>query len=458
MQYTTAQGLASNSIYQLLAYRGSLWMSGPNTISSFSLSQLRDPTATQQLAVENYEMNYEAAGALLYGGRQPSGCIGADGSIWFPSSKGAIRITPEPEASLAPPRKVRLNAAVDGRDMPVGQRLLLPVSASRLEIGFTPLMLRSQQGLRFRYKLQGFDRGWTYAGADRTASYTNLPAGRYEFIVQVYEVSNPAAVSEAVLALEKRPYFYETWWFAAACLLLLLLVVWAIYQSRVRMLRLRFKVVLEERSRIAREMHDTVIQGCTSISALLEAISSLQRENSSLEQGLIEHARTQVRTTIDEARQAVWDLRHKDDSVPDIDRAIAAIAEDTAREFGIVVHCSKEARVFDVPGPPARELLMVAREAIYNAALHGHPRRIDVALTFTRDTIAVAVSDDGVGFDPASLKPDDLHYGIAGMRERIERMGGQLNIVSRLQQGAIVRFTVQRSHLQSVARMDTVQI
>lgn len=457
-QYTTAQGLASNSIYQLLAYRGSLWMSGPNTISSLEIGQISGSAVVQQLAIETYEMPYEAEGALLYGGRQPSGCVGADGSIWFPSSKGAIRVDPRPETHFAPPRKVILNASVDGRDVPVQQQLVLPASASRLEIVFAPLMLRSQQGLRYRYRLKGFESRWTYAGVDRAASYTNLAAGKYEFIVQVYEKSNPAAVSEAVLPLEKRPYFYETWWFAASCLLALLLLIWAIYQSRVRLLRLRFKAVLEERGRIAREMHDTVIQGCTSISALLEAISSLQRENSSLEHGLMEHARTQVRTTIDEVRQAVWNLRHKDDSVPDIDLSIAAIAEKTAQEFSIAVQCRKEGRIFAIPGPPARELLMVVREAVYNAAIHAHPRQIEVILTFTRASIAVAVSDDGVGFLPASLKPGSLHYGVAGMRERIERMGGQLNIASRLQQGTVVRFSVQRSHLQSAANTDTIQI
>jgi ligand-binding sensor domain-containing protein/signal transduction histidine kinase len=457
VQYTTAQGLSSNSIYQLIEHRGSLWISSPNTISSFRLSQVGDPVVAQQLAVQTYQMPYNAEGASLYGGRQPSGCLGADGSIWFPSSKGALRLKPDPEIHFAPPRKILLSATVDGRPLPVQQHpLLLSASASRLEVGFTPLMLRTQQGLRFRYKLKGFDRDWTYTSTDRTVSYTNLAAGKYQFIVQAFEINDPAAVSEAILPLVKRPYFYETWWFAAAGLMMFSFLVWALYQSRVRSLRLRFKAVLEERGRIAREMHDTVIQGCTSISALLEGISSLQNENISLQHDLIEHARTQVRSTIHEARQAVWNLRHKDDFVPDIGRSIAAIAQNTARELGVPVHCKEDGRVFAIPGPPARELLMVVREAIYNAAIHGAPRQIEVSMAFTTASIAVAVSDDGVGFLPASLEPDNLHYGVAGMRERIEQMGGQLDITSRPQQGTVVSFTVERSHLQSAAQTDTI--
>jgi len=467
LQYTTAQGLTSNSIYQLLEHHGSLWISSQNTISSFPLNQVSDPlvaqqfavVVAQQLAVESYEMPYNAEGASLYGGRQPSGCVGVDGRIWFPSSKGALRVLPDPGIHFAPPRKVILTATVDGRLLPLQQHpLILSASASRLEIGFTPLMLWSQQGLRFRYKLKGFDRDWTYATTNRSVSYTNLSAGKYQFIVQVFEISAPAAVSEATLPFQKLPFFYETWWFAVTCLLLLSLFAWAIYQYRVRLLRLRFKAVLEERGRIAREMHDTVIQGCTSISALLEAVSSLQQKNGSLQNNLIEHARTQARSTIHEARQAVWNLRHKDDFVPDIDRSIAAIAENTSREFGVPVHCKATGRVFDIPGPPARELLMVVREAMYNAAIHGSPQSIEVAVAFTPASIAVAVSDDGVGFVPALLERESLHYGIAGMRERIERLGGQLDIASRPQQGTVVRFTLQRSHLQSTANVDTIEI
>lgn len=459
VQYTTAEGLTSNSIYQLLVHRGRLWISSPNTISSFRLSQVGDSPDAQQLVVETYAMPYNAEGASLYGGRQPSGCVGVDGSIWFPSNKGAMRVQSDAEVPFTSPRKVILSASVDGQPLEVQQhRLVLPASASRLDIGFAPLMLRSQEGLRSRYKLEGFDRDWTHAGGNRTVSYTNLAAGTYQFMVQLYDISDPAAISEAVLPFKKRPYFYETWWFAAAGLIVLSLLVWAIYRSRVRILRLRFKAVLEERGRIAREMHDTVIQGCTSISALLEGISSLQHENSSLQRDLIEHARTQARVTIHEARQAVWNLRHKDDLVLDIKRSIVVIAEDIAREFGVPVHCKEEGRVFAIPGPCARELLMVVREAIYNAAIHGAPQQIEVAMVFTNAAIAVTVSDDGVGFLPASIEAGSLHYGIAGMRERMERLGGQLNIRSQPEHGTTVSCTVLRSHLHSGADPDTIHL
>ena len=342
--FTTAQGLVNNSIYQLLAdHGGSLWLSGPTTISSFPLPS-QNPDAEAHLKVTVYELPYDTIAAQMYGGRQPAGCVGLDGTVWFASSRGAVRVVPQPPATAAPPQALLTGVTADGRELPPSPALIFPASLSRLEIAFAPLLLRSQQDVRFRYRLQGFDQQWIDAGASRVASYTNLPAGDYRFRVAAFEVNNPTAVSEVSFAIKKKPHFYGTWWFVTLCLLATALLILAIYQSRIRSLRLRFKAVLDERSRLAREMHDTVIQGCTSISALLEAMSSLRRENVALQENLLDHARMQVRTTINEARQAVWNLRHREESVANLPGAAAAIAARTSEEFGIVVECTEEGR------------------------------------------------------------------------------------------------------------------
>ena len=458
--YTEAQGLANNSIYQLLAdWRGYLWISGPTTISSFPLPTAEPAAAATRLKVKVYELPYDSIPAQMYGGRQPSGCVGRDGAVWFASSRGAVRVLPQPEARVAPPRALLTGINADGRELSLSSPLVFPASLSRLEIAFAPLLLRSQEDVRFRYKLENFDQDWIYAGTNRVASYTNLPPGKYRFRVVAFEVNNPSAVSEASFGLEKRPHFYGTWWFLTLCLVATALLILAIYQSRIRSLRLRFKAVLEERNRLAREMHDTVIQGCTSISALLEAISSLRRENLTLQENLLDHARMQVRSTIEEARQAVWNLRHNEDSVAGLGISAAAIAARTSEEFGIAVDCTEEGRPFSVRGSLARELLMVIREAVYNGALHGNPRRIQIKLVYTRDELNSTVSDDGCGFDPAARKAEGAqHYGIEGMRERVERMGGRIGIVSVPAKGTTVSFSVRRSHLQSPVSEDSMQL
>jgi ligand-binding sensor domain-containing protein/signal transduction histidine kinase len=460
--YTTAEGLASNSIYQILEDgQDNLWLSGPDTISSFSLSRLsaKSPQQTSFLDVTVYQMPYGADGAQFYGGRQPSGCLSLDGGVWFPSNKGAVHIVTEPGRVYSPPRILITSAASDGRELSLGSSIALSAGSSRLQIAFTPLMLRTQEGIRFRYRLEGFDSGWTYTGTNREATYTNLPAGTYTFSVVAFEVNHPELTSEASLKIVKQQYFYYSWWFLSLCLLMLLVVIWGTHRSRMRIVQSRFSAVLEERSRLAREMHDTVIQGCTSISALLEAVSSLQRENHSLENGLLDYARSQVRTTIDEARQAVWNLRHEDKPTQGLSDSLAAIAEHTRKEFGVPVEHSTSGRPFPVPGSIARELLMVAREAVYNAALHAHPQRITITLAYSRVDILLTITDDGSGFDLEKPVSDGkAHYGIAGMRERMERLHGRLEIISTRGNGTIVRAWLGRSHLAEASQKAAMKI
>lgn len=451
MQYTTAQGLASNNIYQILEDRQeNLWLSGPNTISSFRLSRINAGSfqRTPFLGVTVYEMPYSADGAQMYGGRQPSGCLGSDGGVWFPSNKGAVHIMSMHRPIYAAPRLLITNAISDGREVSFDSPLTLPADSSRLEITFAPLMLRPQEGIRFRYRLENFDPGWTYAHANREATYTNLPAGKYTFHVAAFEVNHPEITSEISLGITKRPYFYYTWWFLSICLFSLFLLIAGIYRSRMRMVRLRFNAVLEERSRLAREMHDTVIQGCTSISALLEAVSSLQKEKDGLEEDLLDYARTQVRTTIDEARQAVWNLRHDDEPMEDFTHAITVIGEHIGKEFGLHVECVTTGRPLHIQGSTARELLMVVREALYNAALHGHPRCIMIALAYSRDEMLLSIADDGSGFNPTAPNNDGKqHYGIAGMRERIERVHGSMELTSREGKGTTILVRLRRTYL-----------
>ncbi len=455
-QYTTAQGLISNSIYQLLEDRlGNLWISGPDTISSFRLSRLNDASfqRTSFLGVTTYNMPYGADGAQMYGGRQPSGCLGPDGGVWFPSNKGAVHIMPESPGAYPAPRILITSVVSDGRDLTLNSPVTLPADASRLEFTYAPLMLRPQEGIRFRYRLENFDPHWTYGSANREATYTNLPSGKYRFDVVAFEVNHPDLTSEISLDIVKQPYFYYTWWFLSLCLLTLSFLVWAIYRSRIRIVQSRFKAVLEERSRLAREMHDTVIQGCTSVSALLEAVSSLQRENHTLEENLLDYARAQVRTTIDEARQAVWDLRHDDKLVQDFTGSIAAVADNAGREFGLPVKCDTTGRPLPMQEAIARELLMVVREAVYNAVLHGHPEQIEIRLAYSRDELQIAIADNGKGFNQQMPVHDGKqHYGIAGMRERMERIHGQIELISAEGKGTTVLVRLRRIHLLASIR------
>ena len=171
-----------------------------------------------------------------------------------------------------------------------------------------PSVLRSQERIRFRYMLETS----TTIGpkpCSGASPFTNLPPGKYRFRVQAFEMNMPESVTEASLDIDWRPHFYRTRWFLAACAGLVLAGVLMAYRLRLRQVHARFRAVLEERNRVAREMHDTVIQGCASVSALLEAVLPSSTDATGSGRELLDCARTQVRATVDEARRAVWNLR-----------------------------------------------------------------------------------------------------------------------------------------------------
>jgi signal transduction histidine kinase len=344
---------------------------------------------------------------------------------------------------LAPPPLFIESVLAEGRPVAEDGQVVLRPGNARLEFDFTPIQLRSQDGLRFRYMLEGFEKNWSAPTAERTADYTNLPAGRYRFRVETFDVSNPDAVSEASIAIVQRPFFYRTWWFIAGCVGLITLLLFAIYQYRVRQVRVRFEAVLEERSRLAREMHDTVIQGCTGVSALLEALA-MEDETESPGAGLMDFARQQLRGTINEAREAIWNLRKPDDA-GSLGEKLESMTHQVSSEFRVPVVWSISGTPFTVTEPVAHDLLMVAREAVYNAMLHGHPGRVDVALKYKSSELVLHLDDDGCGFDPQQMdRENGHHFGLKGMKERVERSGGKFHLVSAPGEGVCIAVRVPR--------------
>lgn len=432
--FATAQGLASNSIYQILRdRRDGLWLSGPNGISLLRQSELEQAAAdpSRHLSLTLYAVSDEVETTQIYGGRQPSGCVDTDGSVWFPSNQGPIHIAEDKTPTLPLPRLALHEVNVDGRTVDPGRVVTLNPSASRIEISWSPILLRSQDGMRFRSRLEGFDENWSPVSAQRLASWTNLPPGSYTFRVMAFEINRPEAVSERTLVIVQRPHFWRTWWFVACCILLLAAIMLGGYRFRLWQMRMRFEAVLDERGRLAREMHDTVIQGCAGISALLEAMASLRQDDSSLPSELMEHARRQVRTTMDEARQAVWNLRQKQPSDRMLQPALERMAHQIAADSGIAVHCDVTGRPFTLTHFATHELLMMAREAVHNAVLHAHPQRIQIHVDFGRNDLHLEVRDDGIGFNAAEvLGEEDRHYGLVGIRERVQAVGGEFTLDS----------------------------
>ena len=432
--FGTEQGLASNSIFQILEdARGTLWMSGPMGISSVSRSDL-DRLAGHAVihpAVTLYGLSDGVEATQMHGGTQPAGALTSNGELWFPSNRGPVRVLPDQTRLGDLPQVAIEQVLVDGREMANSGSLVVPPGEGRLQIEYSAIRLRSQERIRFRYKLEGFDKEWVPALSRRVAYYTNLPPGEYRFRVQAFEMNMPERVAEASLGFEWRAHFYRTFWFLAMCVMLLLAAVFAAYRLRLRQVHARFAVVLEERNRIAREMHDTVIQGCASASALLEAVVSIEREESGTRRELLDSARSQMATTVEEARQAIWNLRKDETATPQIGQLLDNMAQQLSYVSRVPVRYEASGSPMQLDRAAEYVVLMVAREAVYNAVHHAQPNEVRIRVFFEAEKMRMQVLDDGRGFDLEEvLAAQSAHFGLVGMRERVEHVGGHFEVKS----------------------------
>ena len=447
--YTTADGLASNSIFAILE-DGSrhLWLSGPQGVMSLDRDELdaEAQNPAQMLSPRFYRANIGETPVRFYGGTQPAGVIMRDGDPCLPTSEGLWRIHPT-EFNPSVLSHLRIGTlTVDGRVVATMDSLVLSAGQSRLEIGYEPVMLSSQNDLQFRYRMTGFDNDWTRTDTNhRSATYTNLPAGTYTFIVEAWEMEHPEHVVRATVLLVKKPYFYKTPWFIALCALSIAILSVIAYQIRMKQIRGRFSAVLAERSRLAREMHDTLIQGCAGVSAILEAVQSCDPDDGESKAHFVEFANTQIRALMDEARMAVWDLRRGDNVQSNLVDCIDQMADRLSSEYSVSIQSSNNGEPFPVPQQQTHELLMVAREALFNAILHGHPNSIEVRMQFSPQALELLIQDDGRGFESHADFQENGHYGLQGMMERVQRLGGTLAIESRPHRGTSVFATIPRA-------------
>jgi signal transduction histidine kinase len=321
----------------------------------------------------------------------------------------------------------------DDKPLPVSSEIVIPPGRGKLEIDYTSPDLLSPDRVTFRYRLENFDEAWTPSPRGRAAYYTNLPPGRYRFHVVARDGARPDRISEAILPIVWQPYFYETYWFYAALALVAGLSIRAVFGFYARQTKARYALVLAERTRLAREMHDTVIQGCVGVSTLLEAARSMPPSAQNRTTPLLERAAAQIRLTVNEAREAVWDLRHSDsmqnEPPTDVVETLRSFASQVEAAEGIPVHAEIEGIPASLGNTADRNLLLVAREAIRNAVSHARPGAISVKLRFDPKEVRLEVADNGTGFNPDQSR-DNGHYGIIGMRERVEQSGGAFNVTS----------------------------
>lgn len=351
------------------------------------------------------------------------------GRLWFLSDQGLASLDPESlERNPFPPPVEILSVMADGRRYPFASEMNLPSGTSNFEIDYTALDLRMPDRVRFLYKLEGVDRDWVDAGTRRQAFYTHIEPGTYEFTVKAQNENGVWNEQGRRLTIVIPPTFLQSLYFkllVAAVAVLVLLLWLRDYSSRMRS---HLEERLRERERVARELHDTLLQGFQGLVLRFQALAIDPPDRGQLP-ARIDSILVNADRALTDARRRVQNLRGE------------GAASDLARELRSFEHDGRE----DVPSVRVRvdgtvnelhpivldEVLRVGREAISNAICHASASVIDVVLTYRPHRFCLTVADDGIGMS-ADLMANGRagHFGLAGMRERAARIGAELALSS----------------------------
>jgi len=369
------------------------------------------------------------------------------GRIWFSLNNGISVVDPTRVNGNATPSPVHMQAvSADGTMLDLEGPLRIPSAQRRITFSYIGLSLSMPSRIRYRYMLEGFDRGWSEPVAAREAVYTNLNPGFYRFHVMA---RNPEGVwnSEgAAVGFEIQPALWQTLWFQLSCVLASIAAALSLYRYRLgqltRQLNVRFEERLAERTRIAQELHDTLLQGFLSASMQLHVMVDGLPEGSPAKPPL-NRVLQLIRQVTEEARNTLRGLRSHENHAPDLEQAFSRIRQELALEDDIKFRVIVEGRPRPLHPLLRDEVYRIGREALVNAFRHSHARQIEAALEYGPDQLRIQVRDNGRGIHPDVLRSGrDGHWGLPGMRERAERIGGRLSVWSSATAGTEVELSI----------------
>jgi signal transduction histidine kinase/ligand-binding sensor domain-containing protein len=427
----TTNGMVDYTVFSVLDDgQGFLWMATSRGIVRVQRQQLED-LATQKRKTVDYVLLGKADGmpsSECLGVAQPHSTRAKDGTLWFATAKGLVHTDP---AGAVPPaaRPAEITGALlDDASVHVNDRLELSPGLEDLVFQFNSQNLANPAQMEFRYKLDGYDRDWTVTRF-RGAHYRKLPPGHYRFLVDARNAGSAWNDEVASIGVYQRPYFYQAWWFYA--LLCLAAAVAAVRLFRWKLARAKGElgVVLEERNRIAREWHDTLMAGFAAIAWQMETTARLLGSENSAAAKACELARNMVRHCQAEARRILWDLRENEEATGPLSSALSNALKPLSAKEGVDMRLEVDGQEVPLAPGSVHHLVCIGQEAVTNALRHAVPSIISVHLQYHADSLSLSVKDDGRGFR-ASDKLAALygHFGIPVMEERARKLGGSLRV------------------------------
>ncbi len=423
---------------------GGLWLNETHGIIYIPPAESR-----QLLNDPDYRINYRLYNFLdgLPGGPQINQTVStaveaSDGRIWFATDNGLARIDPAKQKinDLPPPVVVKA-LTTDEKTYQSTDLLELPKGTESLRISYTALSLSVPERVHFKYWLEGFDHDWRDAGTRREASFTNLGPGSYRF--RVIASNNDGVWNEIGAALEFKilPRFYQTNWFLALCAAALVFLVWLGYKWRVRqvaaLMHLQFQERLDERTRVAREIHDTFLQTVQGSKMVADDALEDPADHVRVLRAM-EQLSTWLGQASDEGRAALNSLRASATEKNDLAEAFRRAIDECRKESPIVVSFSVKGEPREMHPVVRDEIYRIGYEAVRNACAHSGSDRLDVLLEYAH-YLRLRVSDNGAGIDSDVIeKGKEGHFGLRGMKERAERIGSKFTLSSSPGAGTVI--------------------
>jgi signal transduction histidine kinase/sugar lactone lactonase YvrE len=361
------------------------------------------------------------------------GVRGGDGRLWVATGLGMTIIDPGqlPHARGPSPPHLQ-DVAADGERIGLAPDLSF-ARGTTLSVEYGALSLSSASKLRFRHMLNGVDRDWIYDGDTRAATYRNLAPGDYRFLVST--THDGQWTDATTWAFTVAPPFYLTRWFIAAAAAVVAAIVAIAWWLRMRAIQHRFALVFAERARVSREIHDTLLQSLAALGTELEALAAQPQSEQGDVRPELRRIRRQVGHSLREARDSILELRRSSMRTRRLVDSLRDFADHVGQRRGVHTDLVVSGRrPDDASGEVDMQLFRIAQEAVNNAIRHGQATRIRIGIVYENNRVALTVQDNGCGFspeteaDPARLPGE--HFGLLSMRERAERIHGQLRIES----------------------------
>jgi signal transduction histidine kinase len=446
-QVTPSDGIAFGGISGIVADAdGGLWFAENRGAIHIREDQLRQ-SGPVKVKFDSFGLLDGLTAELRGPLASPSAVRTTDGRIWFATTEGLAWINPMRIARNTVPPPIFIQSVIaNGRKYDNTTSMSLPPRIANLQITYTATSLTIPERVRFRYKLEGQDKEWQDAGTRREAFYTNLDPGSYQF--HVIACNNDGVWNEAgtVLQFVVLPAFHQTVWFRTLCVIALALCVWLLYLLRLKQAMAQvqqgLRARMEERVRIARELHDTLLQGFQGLMLRFYAVTKTIPEDHPARRSM-ENALDRADEILLEGRERVRDLRQDEISPNELPHMLAACGQELSGNYTIRFSLSVIGTQQPLHPTVAYESYLIGREALTNAFQHSRSSKIEVEITYDHSRVGLRVRDDGMGINHDVLHRGRVgHWGLPGMRERAQKIGGQLKIWSQDGAGTEIELTI----------------